>query len=103
MPAIASSRSQQDERRSNSRGPPYYTRQLPANVRTALAIGDAVLACRLLGVVEPRDPLNECAISAVRGQLAEHAGDLEEAAALYAEAASRWQEFGNVAERAYAL
>ena len=32
-----------------------------------------------------------------------HAGDHAEAAALYAEAAARWQEFGNVPEHAHAL
>ena len=32
-----------------------------------------------------------------------HAGDHTGAATLYAEAAARWQEFGNVPERAYAL
>jgi uncharacterized delta-60 repeat protein len=36
------------------------------------------------------------------GQLAEHAGDHADAAILYAEAAARWQEFGNVPERAHA-
>ena len=40
---------------------------------------------------------------ACRAQLAEAAGDHAEAAALYAEAAERWHEFGNVPERAYAL
>ena len=38
-----------------------------------------------------------------RAQLAEHAGDHAQAASLYAEAAARWQEFGNVPERAHAL
>jgi hypothetical protein len=35
--------------------------------------------------------------------VAEDAGEHAEAAALYAEAAERWKEFGNVPERAYAL
>jgi hypothetical protein len=47
--------------------------------------------------------LDEHALCASRAQLAEHAGELEEAAALYAEAAGRWLESGNVPERAYAL
>ena len=72
-------------------------------VRTALAIGDAALAGRLADGLEPRYPLDEHALCAARSALAEHAVKLEEAAALYAEAASGWQEFGNVPERAYAL
>lgn len=43
------------------------------------------------------------ALCAARATLAEVAGELTEAAALHAEAAGRWQEFGNVPERAYAL
>jgi hypothetical protein len=72
-------------------------------VRTALAAGDAELAARLTEGVEPRYPLDEHALCAAQAQLAEHAGDHAEAAKLYAEAAARWQEFGNVPERAYAL
>jgi hypothetical protein len=43
------------------------------------------------------------ALSVCRAQLAEASGDKADAAALYAEAAERWREFGNVPERAYAL
>jgi hypothetical protein len=53
--------------------------------------------------LEPRYPLEEHALCAARAQLAEHTGDLTEAASLYAEAAERWREFGNVPEHAYAL
>jgi tetratricopeptide (TPR) repeat protein len=84
-------------------GTPYYARQLPAMVRTALWANDRELATRLTGRREQRYPLDEHALCAARAQLAEHAGELEEAAALYADAAARWQEFGNVPERAYAL
>ena len=35
--------------------------------------------------------------------LADAAGDVAEASTLYAEAADRWEEFGNVPERAFAL
>lgn len=82
---------------------PYYARQLPGMIRTALAVGDPGLAQRLLSGFAPRYPLEEHALCAASAQLAEHAGDLTEAAALYAEAAERWKEFGNVPERAYAL
>jgi class 3 adenylate cyclase len=82
---------------------PYYARQLAAMLRTALAAGDPVLARRLADGLEPRYPLDEHALCAARAQLAEHAGDPADAATLYAEAALRWQEFGNVPERAHAL
>ncbi len=82
---------------------PYFARQLAAMVRTALAAGDPELARRLAEVLEPVYPLHEHARCAARAQLAEHSGDHAEAATLYAEAAGRWREFGNVPERAYAL
>jgi hypothetical protein len=82
---------------------PYYARQLPEIIRTALAAGDPELAQRLLSGFEPRYPLEEHALCSARAQLAEHAGAHAEAAALYAEAAERWNEFGHVPERAYAL
>ena len=72
-------------------------------VRTALAAGDPELAERLADGLKPRYPLDEHALCAARAQLAEHAGDHADAASLYAEAAARWQEFGNVPERAHAL
>jgi hypothetical protein len=82
---------------------PYYARQLPALVRAALAIGDARLAERLLSSVKPRYPLDEHAVCAGRAALAEHRGELPDAAVGYADAAARWDQFGNVPERAYAL
>ena len=72
-------------------------------LRTALAAGDPGLARRLAEGIEPHYPGREHALCAARAQLAEHAGDHAIAAALYAEAASRWQQFGNVREYAYAL
>jgi hypothetical protein len=83
---------------------PYYVSQLAAMLRTALAAGDPALAKRLANGVEPRYPLDEHALCAARALLAEHAGDHADAATLlYAEAAARWQECGNVPERAHAL
>jgi tetratricopeptide (TPR) repeat protein len=81
----------------------YYARQLPAMVRTALASDDRELAQRLADGLEPRYPLEEHALCAARAQLAEHADDRIAAVSLYAEASERWQTFGNVPERAYAL
>jgi tetratricopeptide (TPR) repeat protein len=86
-----------------SRGTPYYGRALPSNVRTALAAGDRHLAQRLTEGIQLRNPLNEHALCAASAQLAQHAFELSEAVGLYSEAAARWQEFGNVPERAYAL
>src|SRR5262249_27949095 len=91
------------ERTPGARDQPYYARQLGAMLRTALAAGDPDLARRLADGIDPRDPLREHALCAVRAQLAEDARDPAHAAALYGEAAGRWQQFGNVPERAYAL
>ena len=91
------------EQTPGARDVPYYARQLGAMLRTALAAGDPDLAERLADGLEPRYPLREHALCAARAQLAEHAGDHADAAALYAEAAARWQQFGNVREHAYAL
>lgn len=85
-------------------GIPYYVRQLPALVRAALTTGDGALAERLAEKsLDPHYPLDEHTLCAVRAHLAEHAGDHAGAAALYADAADRWQEFGNVPESAHAL
>jgi tetratricopeptide (TPR) repeat protein len=91
------------EQTPGARDVPYYSRQLGAMLRTALAAGDSDLARRLADGLEPRYPLREHALCAARGQLTEHAGNHGEAETLYAEAAARWQQFGNVPERAYAL
>jgi class 3 adenylate cyclase len=82
---------------------PYFSRNLPGMVRTALAVGHGAAAEQLLDTLEPHYPLDEHAQFASRAQLLEGAGRAVEAAALYADAASRWLEFGNVPERAYAL
>jgi hypothetical protein len=91
------------EQAPGARNVPYYSRELPAMLRIALSAGDPDLARRLAGGIEPRYPLHEHALCTARAQLAEHAGDHADAAALYGEAAGRWQQFGNVRERAYAL
>ena len=91
------------EATSGTRESTYYARNLPTMVRTALAAEDRALAERLVAGSQPRYPLNDHALCASRAQLAEYSGDFEQAAALYEDAARRWQEFGNVPERAYAL
>jgi class 3 adenylate cyclase/tetratricopeptide (TPR) repeat protein len=85
------------------RATPYYARLSPMMLRTALAHGDRDLAERLAEGIEQRYPLDEHALRTARALLAEHAGHHPDAAALFAEAAAGWHEFGNVPERAYAL
>jgi class 3 adenylate cyclase len=91
------------EQTPGARNVPYYSRQLGAMLRTALAADDPDLAKQLTEGLEPLLPLREHALCAARAQLTEHAGAYAEAATLYAEAAARWQQFGNVPEHAYAL
>jgi hypothetical protein len=86
-----------------TRSDPYYAVTLPEIIRIAHALEQPELAARLVEGVQPVTPLFENAISACRAQLAEAAGDHARAAVLYVEAATRWQEFGSVPERAYAL
>ena len=81
----------------------YYPDLLPAMVRTALRIGEPALAERLVGALEPRYPLSEHALVAANAILTEGRGDLQAAAAAYADAADRWERFGVVPEQAFAL
>jgi tetratricopeptide (TPR) repeat protein len=76
---------------------------LPSLLRVARVLDDASLAQRLTTDIEPVTPLDEHAVAAARAQLAEAAGDHAAAAELYEQAADRWQKFGNLPERAYAL
>ena len=77
--------------------------ELPSVLRVALALDDPPFAARLAAGTEPTTPLREHALASARAQLAEAAGDHAMAVALYADAAERWREFGNVPEHAYAL
>jgi class 3 adenylate cyclase/tetratricopeptide (TPR) repeat protein len=80
-----------------------YPGFLPRLVRSALAFGDAELAARLINPVQPNLPLREHVLAACEALLAEDRGDTAHAADLFAEAATRWQGFGNTLEQAYAL
>jgi hypothetical protein len=91
------------EQTAGIRADPYFVSLLPGLVRTALALDDAALASSLLDGVQLATPLAGHALAAGRAQLAEADGDRAQAAALYAQAAERWREFGNVPECAYAL
>jgi hypothetical protein len=72
-------------------------------VRTALGIGDRELAERLAGGVEPRHLYAEHALVAANAALTEVRGDLRAAAEAYADAADRWEQFGVVSEKGFAL
>ena len=61
------------------------------------------LATSLAAGVQPVTPYHQHALAASRAQLAETTGDHAEATGLYADAAERWQQFGNLPEQAYAL
>jgi hypothetical protein len=91
------------EQTSGVRGDLTFAASLPELVRCGLAVGDPALAARLADGVLPRTPLHEHALCAARAQLAEAGGEHARAATLYAEAAGRWREFGEVSECAYAL
>jgi class 3 adenylate cyclase/tetratricopeptide (TPR) repeat protein len=82
---------------------PNYAAFLPGMVRTALTLGDRELAERLVDGVEPRYPYAELALVAANATLAEARGDLHDASEAYADAADRWDRFGVVPERAFAL
>jgi class 3 adenylate cyclase/tetratricopeptide (TPR) repeat protein len=80
-----------------------YPSLLPGLVRTAVAAGDIAVAERLAGGFEPIFAYHENALCAARAILAEGRGQAEEGARLYAEAAGRWERFGVVPERGFAL
>jgi tetratricopeptide (TPR) repeat protein len=86
-----------------SRPDPLYASVLPSLIRSALALGDHNLATSLTEGVPPLTPLHQHALTSSQAQLAEATGNHTEAASLYTNAAHRWQQFGNVPERAYAL
>ncbi len=77
--------------------------ELPCLVRVALALGDPEIAQRLVARAEPMNPSSDHAIASSQAQLAEARGDIAGAAERYADASVRWEAFGNVPERAYAL
>jgi hypothetical protein len=76
---------------------------LPAVMRIALGIGEPELADRLASGLEPRFPYAEHALVAANAALTEARGDLRAAAQAYADAADRWNRFGVVPGRAFAL
>ena len=86
-----------------ARETPYYPCYLPSLVRAATALGDSRLAERLTAAFQPRYPLADHALAAAGAILAEAAGDHRRAAQEYAHATNRWERFGVLTERGFAL
>ena len=84
---------------------PYYAAALlPELVRTALALGAARARRAARGRRRAAHAARRARARAPAAPSSPRPPDEHaEAAALYAEAAERWREFGNVPERAYAL
>ncbi len=72
-------------------------------IRTATGAGDVALAERLAGGFEPISAYMGHALFVAHPIVAEAKGEFEPAARDYAEAADRWERFGVVPERAFAL
>ena len=80
-----------------------YLRTLPDLVRAAIATGDADLGRRLADGPEPVYQLDQHTAVTARALLAEQDGEHAEAAALFTDAAGRWERFGVPWEQAQAL
>jgi tetratricopeptide (TPR) repeat protein len=80
-----------------------YLRSLPDLVRAAIAVGDADLGRRLADGLEPVYQLDQHAAVTTRALLAEQHGTHTEAAALFTDAAGRWERFEVPWEQAQAL
>ncbi|HJQ43035.1 MAG TPA: tetratricopeptide repeat protein, partial [Jatrophihabitantaceae bacterium] len=80
-----------------------YAILLPNLVRYALMVDDVQVAHQMIVGIEPFARLHTNALVASKAQLAEADGRTDDALRLYAEAAERWRDFGNVPELAYAL
>ncbi len=81
----------------------YFAIMLPSLARLLLDHGDHHLAEGLTRGFEPRHAYAEHALVAAAAALAEGRGQQDVAAVTYAEAAKRWEVFGVVTERAFAL
>jgi class 3 adenylate cyclase/tetratricopeptide (TPR) repeat protein len=89
-----------DERARHASTFAYY---LPDAVRAAVSSGDVAVAQALADGLPTDLPYNGHAVHASQAVLAEARGQMPQAATLYAQAAERWERFGVVTERAFAL
>jgi class 3 adenylate cyclase/tetratricopeptide (TPR) repeat protein len=80
-----------------------YCHHLPRLARAAAALDDDDLLARLADSVPDVLPRQRHALLTVNAIQAERAGDLAQAAALYADAAARWERFTEPIEQAHAL
>jgi len=94
---------EQADRTPHVRETPYYPAYLPTMVRAAVQAGVVPLAEPRGGGFEPVYPYQEHALSSAQAILAEARGSPERAVERYGEAARRWESFGVVPERAFAL
>ena len=77
--------------------------RLPALMRCAVHLGESPLVARLCAGLEPDMPLMANVLASSRALIAEAAGDAETAAAGFADAATRWRDFGVPYEEGHAL
>ena len=80
-----------------------YLRSLPDLVRVTIAAGDADLGRRLANGLKPVYQLDQHAAVTARALLAEQHGGHADAAALFTDAAGRWERFEVPWEQAHAL
>jgi tetratricopeptide (TPR) repeat protein/uncharacterized cupin superfamily protein len=80
-----------------------YMRSLPDLMRVAIAAGEPELAERLADSLKPVYQLDQHATVTARALLAEQHGENAEAAALFTDAAGRWERFEVSWEQAQAL
>ena len=80
-----------------------YAHHLPRLARSAAALHDDDLLARLAAGFPEVVPRQQHALVTVRAIQAERAGEHARAAALYADAADRWEQFTEVIEQAHAL
>jgi tetratricopeptide (TPR) repeat protein len=88
---------------SSSHDHSEYAHHLPRLARAAHALDDDDLLARLAAGFPDGAPRQKHALVTVRAIQAERAGEHAEAAALYADAADRWEQFTEVIEQAHAL
>ena len=82
---------------------PWLFAALPEAARIALRCGDTGLAERLGRLAQGELPAMRNAVSSITAQRAEASGDREAAVSGFADAASRWREFGSAYEEGQAL
>jgi class 3 adenylate cyclase/tetratricopeptide (TPR) repeat protein len=80
-----------------------YGHHVPGLCRAAGALDDDDLLARLAAGVPGRLPRQQHALAMIQAMQAERAGEYIQGAALYADAADRWERFTELIEQAHAL